>query len=159
VEHIERQAARLLVVTPEEQVLLLRLEPSFRDPFWVTPGGGLDDGEAFADAARRELAEEVGRDDLPIGPCIWRRTVTFTWERWRVRQEERTFLVGAPGPFEAVTVHPDEESITGSAWFAVPDLRTLSEVVYPVGLADHLERLFTDGAPAEPIHLGDVVED
>jgi len=159
VEHIERQAARLLVVTPQEQVLLLRLEPSFRDPFWVTPGGGLDDGETFVDAARRELAEEVGRDDLPIGPCIWRRTVTFTWERWRVRQEERTFLIGAPGPFEAVTVHPDEEPIVGSAWFAIRDLRMLPEVVYPVGLADHLERLFTEGVPAEPIHLGDVVED
>ena len=158
-EHIERQAARLLVVTPDEQVLLLRLEPSFRDPFWVTPGGGLDDGETFVDAARRELAEEVGRDDLPIGPCIWRRTVTFTWERWRVQQEERTFLLGAPEAFEAVTVHPDEEPITGSAWLAVPDLRTLPEVVYPVGLADHLERLFRDGVPAEPIHLGDVVED
>ena len=158
-EHIERQAARLLVVTPDEQVLLLRLEPSFRDPFWVTPGGGLDDRETFVDAARRELAEEVGRDDLPIGPCIWRRTVTFTWERWRVQQEEHTFLVGAPEAFEAVTVHPDEEPITGSAWFAIPALRTLPEVVYPVGLADHLERLFSDGVPAEPIHLGDVVED
>jgi len=159
VERIERQAARLLVVTPEEQVLLLRLEPSFRDPFWVTPGGGLDDGETFVDAARRELAEEVGRDDLPIGPCIWHRTVTFTWERWRVQQEERTFLVAAPGAFEAVTVHPDEEPITGGAWFAVPALRTLPEVVYPVGLADHVERLFTGGVPAEPIDLGDVVED
>ena len=68
-EHIDRQAARLLVVTPEEQILLLRLEPSFREPFWVTPGGGLDEGETFMDAARRELREEVGRDDLPIGPA------------------------------------------------------------------------------------------
>jgi 8-oxo-dGTP pyrophosphatase MutT (NUDIX family) len=159
VEHIERQAARLLVVTPDERVLLLRLEPSFRDPFWVTPGGGLDDGEAFVDAARRELYEEVGRDDLPIGPCIWRRTVTFTWERWRVQQEERTFLVGTPGPFEAVTLHPDEEPITGSGWLTIPHLRALPEVVYPVGLADHLEQLFTSGAPVEPIDLGDVVED
>jgi 8-oxo-dGTP pyrophosphatase MutT (NUDIX family) len=159
VEHIERQAARLLVVTPDEQVLLLRLEPSFRDPFWVTPGGGLDDGEAFVDAARRELYEEVGRDNLPIGPCIWRRTVTFTWERWRVQQEERTFLVETPGPFEAVTLHPDEEPITGSAWLGIPQLRALVEIVYPVGLADHLEQLFTNGVPAEPILLGDVVED
>ena len=121
-EHIDRQAARLLVVTPEEQVLLLRLEPSFRDPFWVTPGGGLDDGESFVDAARRELDEEVGRDDLPIGPCIWRRTVTFTWERWRVQQEERTFLVETPAAFEAVTVLPDEEPITGSGWFTILQL-------------------------------------
>ena len=158
-EHIDRQAARLLVVAPEERVLLLRLEPSFRDPFWVTPGGGLDDGETFEDAARRELREEVGRDDLPIGPCIWRRTVTFTWETWRVQQEEHTFLVEAPEVFDAVTAHPDEEPITGSAWFTIPSLRGLSEIVYPAGLAEHLKHLFAHGVPAEPIHLGDVVED
>ena len=158
-EYIERQAARLLVVTPEEQVLLLRLEPSFRDPFWVTPGGGLDDGEAFVDAARRELYEEVGREDLPIESSIWRRTVTFTWERWRVQQEEHTFVVETPGPFDAVTLHPDEEPITGSGWLTIPHLRALTEVVYPVGLADHLAQLFTNGVPAEPILLGDVVED
>ena len=158
-EPIDRRAARLLVVTPEQQVLLLRLEPSFREPFWVTPGGGLDDGETFIDAAHRELREEVGRDDLPIGACIWRRTVTFTWERRRIRQEERTFLVDSATVFDAVTVHPDEEPITGSDWFDVPHLRKLSEVVYPVGLADHLEHLFLHGVPDEPIHLGEVVED
>ena len=81
------------------------------------------------DAARRELYEEVGRDDLPIGPCIWRRTVTFTWEQWRVQQEEYTFLVEPSGPFEAVTLHPDEEPITGSAWLTIPHLRALAEVV------------------------------
>lgn len=158
-EQIDRQAARLLVVTPEEKVLLLRLEPSFREPFWVTPGGGLDDGETFLDAAHRELHEEVGRDDLPIGPCVWRRTATFTWETWRVRQEERTFIVASAAAFDAVTVHPDGEPITGSGWFAIPHMRELPEIVYPVGLADHVEHLFLHGVPDEPIHLGDVVED
>jgi 8-oxo-dGTP pyrophosphatase MutT (NUDIX family) len=159
VEHVDRQAARLLVVTPEERVLLLRLEPAFREPFWVTPGGGLDDGEAFENAAHRELREEVGRDDLPIGPCIWRRTVTFTWERWRIHQEERTFLVASATAFDAVTAHPDGEPITGSSWFAVPHIRELPEIVYPVGLAEHVEELFLHGVPNEPIDLGDVVED
>jgi hypothetical protein len=76
-----------------------------------------------------------------------------------VQQEERTFLVETPGPFEAVTLHPDEEPITGSGWLTIPHLRVLPEIVYPVGLADHLERLFTSGVPVEPIDLGDVVED
>jgi 8-oxo-dGTP pyrophosphatase MutT (NUDIX family) len=159
VEHVYRKAARLLVLTPDSQVLLLRLEPSFREPFWVTPGGGLDEGESFETAATRELLEEVGRDDLPLGPCIWIRTVTFTWERWRVHQDERTFLVPAAAAFGAVTIHPDEEPITGSGWFDIDGLRRATETVYPVALADHLERLLADGTPAVPLHLGDIVED
>jgi ADP-ribose pyrophosphatase YjhB (NUDIX family) len=158
-EDVHRGAARLLVLTPEPEVLLLRLEPSFREPFWVTPGGGLDDGESYEDAARRELAEEVGRDDLTLGPCIWTREVTFTWERWRVHQRERTFLVEVPAPFEAVTVFPDEEPITGSGWFTIDRLRAEPEVVYPIGLADHLERFLADGHGGEPVDLGVVVED
>jgi 8-oxo-dGTP pyrophosphatase MutT (NUDIX family) len=159
VDHLFRQASRLLVLTPEDRVLLLRLEPSFRDPFWVTPGGGLDDGESFEDAAARELREEVGRDNLPIGPCVWRRSVVFTWEQWRIHQEERTFVVPVAEAFDAVTVFPDEEPITGSRWFGVDELRLEPETVYPLGLAEHLERLLTDGPAAEPIHLGCVVED
>ncbi len=158
-EHIDRDAARLLVLTPDFRVLVLRLEPAFRDPFWVTPGGGLDEGESYEDAARRELREEVGRDDLELGPCIWHRQVTFTWERWRVHQRERTFLVSVPGTFDAVTVHPDEEPIVGSAWFRPEELRGLLDVVYPIGLDEHIDRLASAGIPVTPIDLGEVVED
>jgi len=158
-EAIHRGAARLLILTPEPQVLLLRLEPSFRDPFWVTPGGGLDDGESYEDAARRELAEEVGRSDLALGPWIWTRQVTFTWERWRVHQKERTFLIEVPAPFDAVTEFPDEEPITGHGWFSIHALRTEPETIYPIGLADHLERLLAGGHGEAPLDLGVVVED
>ena len=156
-DHVFRNAARVLVLTPEGRVLLLRLTPSFRDPFWVTPGGGLDDGESFEAAAGRELQEEVGRE-LPLGPCIWTRRVVFTWEQWRVHQEERTFVVPTPEEFDAVTVFPDEEPITGWGWFGVDDLRREPDTVYPVALADHLSALLTAGVPDTPIHLGTVVE-
>ncbi|CAN5736765.1 NUDIX hydrolase [soil metagenome] len=138
---IERKAARLLIRAPSGRVLMLRLAPSFRDPFWVTPGGGLDEGEAMVDAAKRELHEEVGREDLPIGPCVSKNDVEFEWEDWLVRQHQWTFLVEAPDEFEAQVLHPDEEPIVGSAWFSVDELRALTDDVYPDGSIDLLAEL------------------
>jgi 8-oxo-dGTP pyrophosphatase MutT (NUDIX family) len=138
---IERTAARLLVVSPHRRVLLLRLEPSFRGAFWVTPGGGVDAGETLEDTALRELREEVGRSDLPLGELVWTRDTRFTWEEWDVLQHEHVFRVDAPDEFLAVTEHPDEEPITGSAWFGVDELRRLDETVYPEDLAARLATL------------------
>jgi hypothetical protein len=76
-----------------------------------------------------------------------------------VHQKERTFLVEVPAPFEAVTVFPDEEPITGHGWFTIGQLREEPETIYPIGLADHVERLIGDGHRAGPIDLGVVVED
>jgi 8-oxo-dGTP pyrophosphatase MutT (NUDIX family) len=57
-----RQAARVLVIDPAGRVLLLEgfdpAEPDSR--YWITIGGGLDDGEEAAQAALRERWEEAG---------------------------------------------------------------------------------------------------
>ena len=143
-KEIDRLAARLLVLAPTGRVLMLHLVPTHRDPFWVTPGGGLDEGETFEDAARRELYEEVGRSDLEIGPCIGERDIEFTWEDWFVRQHERTYLVAAPDEFDAVVVDPGIEPIVAAAWFGADEIRSLDEVVYPEGLAELIESALTD---------------
>jgi 8-oxo-dGTP pyrophosphatase MutT (NUDIX family) len=147
-----------LVRTPANEILLLRLLPTFRRPFWVTPGGGLDDGESYEEAAMRELREEVGRDDLALGPCVWTRWVEFAWESWRVRQRERTFVIEVEEAFEPVTDHPDAEPIAGGGWFTHEQIAGMDEVVYPLGLAIHLEELFRDGYPLAPIDLSEFVE-
>ena len=155
---LDRVAARVLVRAPTGRYLLLRLEPSFRDPFWITPGGGLDEGETPPDAARRELYEEVGRDDLALGPQLWFRHVRFRWEEWEVNQQEHVFLVEAPDEFEPAILHPDEEPLVGGRWFSASDLRSLDDTVYPPNLAELLEGLARDGTPPEPVRLPDADE-
>ena len=57
----ERPSSRLLVIDPEGRLLLFRF--AFKtgalagSVFWATPGGGLDPGETYEDAARRELLD------------------------------------------------------------------------------------------------------
>jgi 8-oxo-dGTP pyrophosphatase MutT (NUDIX family) len=140
-------------MSPTGRVLLLRLEPTFRAPFWVTPGGGRDEGESFGAAALRELREEVGRDDLELGPWIWTRSVEFTWEDRRIRQLERTYFVTAPTEFEPVVVDAGIEPIVGGRWLTQEEIASLPEVVYPNDLGDLIARLIENGPPPEPIDL------
>jgi 8-oxo-dGTP pyrophosphatase MutT (NUDIX family) len=63
-----RRAGRVIVLDPDDRVLLFRYDdgpPNGRH--WCTPGGGLNDGETYAAGARRELAEETGWTDVPLG--------------------------------------------------------------------------------------------
>jgi 8-oxo-dGTP pyrophosphatase MutT (NUDIX family) len=62
--------------------------------FWATPGGGLEDGETFEQAAIRELAEETGIHVNNVGPEISRREVEFQLpDGERVFSDERYFMI------------------------------------------------------------------
>jgi 8-oxo-dGTP pyrophosphatase MutT (NUDIX family) len=152
---IHRVASRLLVLSPHDRALLLRLEPSFRDAFWVTPGGGIDEDETPEDAALRELREEVGRDDLPLGPCVWWQHTEFVWEDWLVRQDECHFVIRVDAEFEPITVDPDGEPIVGNAWLHPDEMDALREDVFPAGLSGFMRDLIHGGHPPRPIRLPD----
>src|SRR5271166_6991909 len=88
-----RRAGRVIVLDPDDRVLLFRYDdgpPNGRH--WCTPGGGLNDGEDYAAGARRELAEETGWTDVALGEEVFERTLTMAYADATVRQHERFFL-------------------------------------------------------------------
>ncbi|MBB4155483.1 8-oxo-dGTP pyrophosphatase MutT (NUDIX family) [Sphingomonas jinjuensis] len=142
VQRVPRPAARILLVDGAGRVLLMRFMPGDRPPLWCTPGGAVDPGESYAEAARRELWEEVGLD-MDCGPEVAQRTCTFkTFEGVEVIADERYFRVDIdahevrPGALTAL----EQRVLAGSRWFTVDELADWPEIIYPADIADLLGR-------------------
>jgi len=141
----QRPSSRLLVLNDAKCVLLFKFEhksgPLAGQAFWATPGGGLEDGESFQAAARRELMEEVGlrRDD--VGPQIAQRTATFRAPSGAlVEADERYFIVHSDNDNVATAnwTELELEVMTAHRWWSQADLRSAAEQVWPEDLEDML---------------------
>ncbi len=137
---VPRPAARILLTDAAGHVLLMRFTPGDRPPLWCTPGGAVDPGESYAQAARRELWEEVGLD-LDCGPEVARRVVDFlTFEGVEVTADERYFRVRVDScEVRAGALTPLEQRVlAGWRWFAPAELADWPEAIFPEDLAELL---------------------
>lgn len=154
-ERCPRPAARILLVDARGRVLLFRFTVTGREPFWVTPGGALDPGEAYAAAARRELLEETGLD-LDPGPEVARRVVDFvSVEGVPVTADERYFRVDIDAHEVDPARHTDLERrvMQSWRWFAREELATHPEAIYPADLTAMLDA--TEAAHARQFRPSD----
>lgn len=151
---IEREAARTLVLDAAGRVLLVAHLPGDGRTVWTAPGGGLDAGETHAEAAARELEEEVGVD-VPLGPWVWSRSATFTFRGIWLRQRERWFLVRVE-TLDADAIPLDDLATAGARWWNLDELAAPGDdaVIAPRALAEHLATLLRDGPPEEPVDVG-----
>ncbi|HXS61531.1 MAG TPA: NUDIX domain-containing protein [Streptosporangiaceae bacterium] len=131
----ERQAARVVLLDPQDRVLLMRYDDSPPNgPHWTTPGGGLEPGETFPQAALRELAEETGWSDIELLDEIHRRSHTMEWSGILVFQHERLYLARTEIPARPITgvdaMH-QSDGIAAWHWWTLTELKTTKEAIWP----------------------------
>jgi tRNA threonylcarbamoyl adenosine modification protein YjeE len=159
----QRSTVRVLLVDDADRVLLFHDSDAGLDPvvtWWMTPGGGIDEGEDELTAVVRELAEETGLQVDPArvrGPLA-RRRVRHGFSDVVVDQRDAFYVVRVPAFEVSVAGHTEDEqrTILGHRWWTRAELAATVETVYPGGLDELLA--LAEQPDRWPVELPDVDE-
>lgn len=159
---VERRAVRLVVLDAEHKLLLFRT----REPYlpelgmwWELPGGGIDPGETYLDAAVRELCEETGLvvARSQVGSPTWRRRAAFRHRSVRNLQDEVvvTARLTVPGPAidESGRMDYEKEDYVDHRWWRVAEVVGSRERFYPGRLPSLLRPFLAGQEIDEPFEL------
>lgn len=159
---LERHAVRVVLADVSGRVLLFHVRTrDVPSGWWELPGGGIDSGESYLEAAVREIKEETGLvlDPALIGPPAWRRDSTWR-SRGKRRLQHEVVVLARIAADRPVIVDggrtPEEiEDYVSSRWWAVADITQSQERFYPGRLPELLPRFLAGEDIDEPFEHWD----
>jgi 8-oxo-dGTP pyrophosphatase MutT (NUDIX family) len=155
---LERSCVRVVLQDRAGRVLLFRAVLDSRTPghWWELPGGGIEPGESYQQAAVREIREETGLavSVAQVGPPRWRRSSTWTGRGIRRLQHEVVVKVqldaDAPAISAAGQTAAEREEYVEARWWDVADVLASTERFYPGRLAELLPAFLAGADLTEP---------
>lgn len=152
-----RHSIRVLVIDGAGRTLLGQYgNDDTGRTWWMPPGGGMEPGEDDLATARRELHEELGRDDLVVGQPIGHRGGTFHMNGWWLTQYERWYLCRTDH-FEVdadVVASVRAEGIRAMRWWSADEMRAEGIDTAPRQLHELLNRIAAGDIPDADTPLG-----
>jgi 8-oxo-dGTP pyrophosphatase MutT (NUDIX family) len=155
---IERRAARAILIAEQSVLLIKGRDPAQpeRGTWWLTPGGGIEDGESLEVAVAREIFEETGLVLAPdrLGAVVATRVAHFDFDERAFRQHESFFavLVEAFTPSDHGWDNLERRELITHRWWTLDELVATGEVVYPRELVN-VVRAVLDGTLEPPLQL------
>ena len=150
-EAVERLASRVVLVDEQNRVLLLKWLRPDGEAVWITPGGALEPGESFEEAAIRELWEETGLRDVALGEQVWQSSNFFVAQGELYRSEHH-FFIARVGSVTISNENMDEleRAVNGEhRWWSLDELLASSQI-RPPGLIAVLSPIIERGATKDP---------
>lgn len=144
----KRFAARLFLISPFHRVLLFRFAyktgPLAGLDYWATPGGKLEEGESYEEAAIRELYEETGFIACSVGSSVankkivWKNldgTKVFIYEKYFVVNVDKELI--SENGWSAT----ESEVTIEYRWWSKSDLKKEAKKIWPSDILDILSNL------------------
>lgn len=154
---IKRKAARAVLLTSQNEILLIKIsDPSGTWSGWITPGGGIDDNETDIQSLARELKEELGYTQPFKAEKLWFRTTRFTWVNENYEQTETFYLLKTEKFEVAESLELTESEKAGFKdikWWRLEEIAKSSDNFAPPRFYELLKDILDRGLPPVPINL------
>ncbi len=155
---LTRKSSRAIVLNKQNHMFLFRYSFDFfaeKESIWITPGGGLDEGESFEEALKRELFEELGIElsESDSTPQIYYRTPLYELSNGeKVQSEERFYLVRLDETEFSYANWTESENkrMTAGKWWSLEEIKQSKETFFSKDILEILERLSRGEIPKEP---------
>jgi 8-oxo-dGTP pyrophosphatase MutT (NUDIX family) len=149
-----RKSARAILLNEDNLMLWQHCRDDIgrggQTTFWCPPGGGLETEESFEQALSRELWEEVGLQNVDIGPHAATVSAQIMNSGESIFEESRIYVVRVIAPelrFEA----PLERHL-GWRWWSAQEISASSELFLPpeiIGICSEIAQGIWDGQTRE----------
>ena len=141
----QRRSARVILLSPEDDVLLIEFVVARSDGafvFWATPGGAVEAREADMVAAQRELREELGLMLDVVGP-VHTSTAEFEHEGAMVVSTDVFFLArcARDAPLLQGVSEAERAAMRTLRWWSLDEIEAALVAVFPEDLAAVVSRL------------------
>jgi 8-oxo-dGTP pyrophosphatase MutT (NUDIX family) len=156
-----RRTSRVLLIDGADRVLLLKHLNDPDDPatthIWFTPGGGVEKGESLAQAAARELGEEIGLSVTPgdLGPQIGVASgyADLGWTKGLFQDNFYHYRVEAHEVDLSGLQKHELRHHAGYRWWSPAEIAASTETIYPYALAGLTAELTAGRIPRTPVQL------
>jgi 8-oxo-dGTP pyrophosphatase MutT (NUDIX family) len=151
-KHVKhRETARVMLIDEQNRIFLLKthFDPEVGlPPRWLTPGGGMDEGETTLQTAVRELLEETG---LNIDPEVLGDPVLVASGRWdwadglsyhTYKDTIYEYRVSNFQPDTSGFTQDEHRDILEFRWWTIEELLASEEALAPHELRDWLRVRF-----------------
>lgn len=151
-----RKSSRAIVLNEENQIFLFKYKFDYiaeDKAIWITPGGGLEEGESFEDALKRELFEELGVQIIGNCPEVYYRNPIYTLKSGeKVQSVEKFFLVALDDEAFSFVYWTESEKkrMRAGKWWSVEEIEQSGEEFFSKDILRIIAELSGGKLPGGP---------